>query len=99
LKDIFLSQNSFDVDGSTARYDSGRGLLLKGRDDGTFMALSGDQSGIKLYGEQRACAALTMTVTAELISSFLKMAQQQRCFTINLARPASAFGCMDLSEI
>jgi len=55
-QDIFLSQNFFGVDNTTARYDAGRGLLLKGRGDGRFSALSGDQSGIKLYGEQRACA-------------------------------------------
>ena len=55
-EDIFLSQNFFGVDGSTARYDAGRGLLLKGRGDGHFTALTGDESGIKLYGEQRGCA-------------------------------------------
>ena len=55
-QDIFVSQNFFGVDGTTARYDAGRGLLLKGHGDGRFSALSGHQSGIKLYGEQRACA-------------------------------------------
>jgi hypothetical protein len=56
IQDLFLAQNFFATDGATARYDSGRGLLLKGRGEGSFVALSGDQSAIKLYGEQRGCA-------------------------------------------
>lgn len=57
VEDIFLAQNFFAVDGNTARYDAGRGLLLKGRGDGTFSAVPGQVSGITLYGEQRASAA------------------------------------------
>ena len=55
-QDVFLGQNFFGGDTTTARYDAGRGLLLRGHGDGRFSALSSDQSGIKLYGEQRACA-------------------------------------------
>jgi hypothetical protein len=55
-EDIFLSQNFFAVDGDTSRYDAGRGLILAGDGLGNFRAVSGKESGIKVYGEQRGCA-------------------------------------------
>jgi len=55
-EDIFLSQNFFATDGDTSRYDAGRGLWLKGDGQGGFVPLSGQQSGVKVYGEQRGCA-------------------------------------------
>jgi len=51
-QDIFLAQNFFRVDSQTSRYDAGRGLWLRGDGRGNFMALSGDESGVKIYGEQ-----------------------------------------------
>ena len=55
-EDLFLSQNFFGVDPETSRYDAGRGLLLKGDGQGKFKAISGQTSGIILYGEQRGAA-------------------------------------------
>lgn len=55
-EDLFLSQNFFGVDLETSRYDAGRGLLLKGDGQGNFKAISGQTSGIILYGEQRGTA-------------------------------------------
>ena len=55
-EDLFLSQNFFGVDPETSRYDAGRGLLLKGDGQGKFKAISGQTSGIILYGEQRGTA-------------------------------------------
>jgi hypothetical protein len=57
LEDLFLSQNFFAVQPQTPRYDGGRGLLLKGDGQGNFTAVPGQQSGLKIYGEQRGCAA------------------------------------------
>jgi enediyne biosynthesis protein E4 len=54
--DIFLAQNFFSVDGDTPRYDAGRGLLLAGDGKGAFRPMSGQMSGLKIYGEQRGCA-------------------------------------------
>jgi hypothetical protein len=54
--DIFLSQNFFPFDNQTARCDGGRGLFLRGDGHGNFTSVSGDESGIKLYGDQRGCA-------------------------------------------
>ena len=56
IEDIFLSQNFFAVDGDTSRYDAGRGLMLAGEGSGNFRAMPGQESGIKVYGEQRGCA-------------------------------------------
>lgn len=55
-EDVFLAQNFFDVQPETPRYDAGRGLLLKGDGLGNFQAVSGQESGIKIYGEQRGAA-------------------------------------------
>jgi enediyne biosynthesis protein E4 len=56
FEDVFLSQNFFDVDSNTSRYDAGRGLLLRGDGQGGFRAVSGQESGIRVYGEQRGAA-------------------------------------------
>ena len=55
-EDIFLSQNFFAVNGDTSRYDAGRGLWLQGDGQGGFRAVPGQESGIKVYGEQRGAA-------------------------------------------
>jgi enediyne biosynthesis protein E4 len=55
-EDVFLSQNFFGVRPDTGRYDAGRGLLLKGDGQGGLAALSGQQSGLTIYGEQRGAA-------------------------------------------
>ncbi len=56
-EDVFLSQNFFAVDGDTSRHDAGRGLLLAGDGRGGFRAVPGQESGLKIYGEQRGSAA------------------------------------------
>jgi hypothetical protein len=56
-EDVFLSQNFFDVEPETSRYDAGIGLWLRGDGQGGLAAVSGQQSGVKVYGEQRGCAA------------------------------------------
>ncbi len=55
-EDIFLSQNFFDAQPETPRYDGGYGLWLKGDGRGGFRALSGNESGVRIWGEQRGCA-------------------------------------------
>ena len=56
FNDIFLSQNFFATNPEYSRSDSGRGLILKGNGKGGFSAMTSKESGIKIYGEQRACA-------------------------------------------
>ena len=55
-EDVFLSQNFFAVNAETLRYDAGRGLWLRGDGAGNFTCVPGQESGIKVYGEQRGCA-------------------------------------------
>ena len=55
-EDLFLSQNFFAVEPETSRYDAGRGLCLLGDGRGHFTALSGEKSGLKIYGQQQGCA-------------------------------------------
>src|SRR5262249_28759168 len=40
----------------TSRYDAGRGLCLLGDGRGWFRAVAGQESGVKIYGEQRGAA-------------------------------------------
>ena len=55
-EDIFLSQNFFDVEIETSRYDGGRGLWLRGNGRGDFHPWPGQESGVAVYGEGRGCA-------------------------------------------
>jgi len=55
-EDIFLSQNFFANQPEVPRYDAGRGLLLRGDGAGKFVPVPGQESGIKVYGEQRGAA-------------------------------------------
>jgi len=55
-EDVFLSQNFFDFPPQVPRLDAGRGLLLLGNGKGNFTAVPAEQSGIKIYGEQRGAA-------------------------------------------
>jgi hypothetical protein len=62
IEDLFLSQNCFSALPESAaqealsRDDSGRGLWLRGNGQGTFTAVDGSFTGIKIYGEQRGAA-------------------------------------------
>ena len=49
--DLFLAQNAFGVPERASRYDSGRGLLLRGDGTGNFAAVPAFESGIAVYGE------------------------------------------------
>jgi len=55
-EDLFLAQNFFAVQIETPRNDGGRGLLLRGDGAGSFEPIKGQDSGIKIYGEQRGSA-------------------------------------------
>ena len=54
--DLFLAQNFFGTNPEYSRCDSGRGLLLIGKGGGNFKTADARESGIYIYGEQRACA-------------------------------------------
>jgi hypothetical protein len=54
--DLFVSQNLMAMHPDFSRGDAGRGILLRGDGKGAFEPLSGERSGLKIYGEQRAAA-------------------------------------------
>jgi hypothetical protein len=55
-EDILLAQNFFGTPAEGPRQDAGRGLVLKGDGAGGFTPVPGDESGVRIYGEQRGCA-------------------------------------------
>jgi len=55
-EDVFLSQNFFATQPETPRLDAGRGLWLRGDGKGNFTAVSPQESGVKVDGEQRGAA-------------------------------------------
>jgi enediyne biosynthesis protein E4 len=55
-EDLLISQNFFAVRPEDDRLDAGRGLCLRGDGLGGFSSVPGQQSGIKVYGEQRGTA-------------------------------------------
>jgi hypothetical protein len=55
-EDLFLTQNFFATDIATPRYDAGRSLLLLGDGKGGLEPISGQRSGLVVYGEQRGAA-------------------------------------------
>jgi hypothetical protein len=55
-EDVFLSQNFFPMNSETPRNDSGRGLWLRGDGNGNLSQVAGQESGVKVYGEQRGAA-------------------------------------------
>jgi len=55
-EDLALSQNFFATELSSPRYDAGRGLLLLGDGKGGFQPVSGQRSGLVVWGDQRGAA-------------------------------------------
>ncbi len=55
-EDLFLGQNFFGTAPDVPRLDAGRGLWLRGDGAGGFIPMSGTESGILIYGEQRGAA-------------------------------------------
>ena len=56
LDDLFLSQNFSSYPTNEDRNDAGRGLWLRGVGNSNFIPVSGQESGITIYGDQRGCA-------------------------------------------
>jgi hypothetical protein len=55
-EDLFMAQNFAAVRPDDDRLDSGRGLLLRNDGHGKLLEVPGQESGIKIYGEQRGAA-------------------------------------------
>jgi hypothetical protein len=66
--DLLLAGNDFGVPPSLGRYDALRGLLLRGRGDGTFRAVPMAESRLDLGGEARHLAAVRGPGGARLVA-------------------------------
>ena len=55
-EDLFLAQNFFDMRVEEPRLDAGRGLWLRGDGKGNFAAMSAQDSGVMIHGQQRGSA-------------------------------------------
>jgi len=55
-EDVFLAQNFSPMDPEGCRMDAGRGLILRGDGKGGFQPMSGQGSGIAIYGDGRGAA-------------------------------------------
>ncbi len=86
-EDLFLAQNFFDAQPETPRYDAGRGLLLKGDGQGHFQAMAGQQSGIKIYGEQRGAAVCDFDADGRVDLVVAQNSAQTRLFRNAGAKP------------
>ena len=86
-EDVFLSQNFFAVDLETSRYDAGRGLWLKGDGHGELHPISGMESGITIYGEQRGAAAADFDGDGRVDLVVTQNAAQTRLFKNVRAKP------------
>ena len=86
-EDCFLSQNFFATQPNVPRLDAGRGLLLKGDGTGRFQSVPGQESGIKVYGEQRGCASADYDHDGRADLVVTQNGGQTRLFNNRTAKP------------
>lgn len=86
-EDIVLSQNFYAVRPGTPRYDAGRGLLLRGDGEGGFTAVSGIESGIRVYGDGRGIATADVDGDRRVDLAVGVNGGQTRLFLNRTARP------------
>jgi hypothetical protein len=86
-EDLFIAQNFFAVQPETPRYDAGRGLLLAGDGSGGFRAVPGQESGIRVYGQQRGAAAADFDGDGRLDLALAQNGTETRLFHNKQARP------------
>jgi enediyne biosynthesis protein E4 len=86
-EDVFLSQNFFAVAPGEPRSDAGRGLLLKGNGRGDLTAVAGQESGIKVYGEQRGAALCDFDRDGRVDLAVTQNAGPTKLFHNDKARP------------
>ena len=86
-EDIFLAQNFFGVNDQTSRYDAGRGLWLKGDGRGSFTAVAAEQSGVRIYGEQRGAAVCDYDADGRVDLAVSQNAAATKLFHNERAKP------------
>ena len=86
-EDVFLSQNFFAFRGEESRLDAGRGLWLRGDGLGNFAPMPGQDSGIKVYGEQRGAALADFNHDGRIDVLISQNAAPTKLYQNVLARP------------
>ena len=85
--DLVLSQNFFPTAVGIPRYDEGRGLLLRGDGKGALMAMSGAESGLLIYGDQRGAAFADYDGDGRIDLAVSQNASATRLFHNRSAKP------------
>ncbi|HTL16835.1 MAG TPA: FG-GAP-like repeat-containing protein [Patescibacteria group bacterium] len=87
FEDVFLAQNFFAVRAEDDRLDAGRGLWLRGDGRGQLKAVPGQESGIKVYGEQRGAALSDYDADGRVDIVITQNAAETRLFHNERAKP------------
>jgi hypothetical protein len=87
IDDLFLAQNFAAFPTDADRLDAGRGLWLRGLGEANFTPVKGDEAGLKMYGDQRACALADYDGDGRLDLVVTQSGGRTRLFRNNKAKP------------
>jgi enediyne biosynthesis protein E4 len=87
LQDIFLGQNLLSTHPESPRLDAGVGLVLLGKGNGKFKSLSAGESGVRVHGEQRGCAAADFDHDGRIDLAVTQNGAATKLFRNKSARP------------
>jgi hypothetical protein len=87
IDDLFLAQNFAAFPTDADRLDAGRGLWLRGLGEANFTPVKGDEAGLKMYGDQRACALADYDADGRLDLVVTQSGGRTRLFRNNKAKP------------
>ncbi len=80
IDDLFLAQNFSAVRENDSPLIAGRGLLLRGGAGGSFKALSSEESGLQVFGDQRGSAVVDYDHDGRMDLLVTQNANQTRLF-------------------
>ena len=87
IDDLFLAQNFAAFPTDADRLDAGRGLWLRGLGQANFTPVQGDEAGLAMYGDQRACALADYDADGRLDIVVTQSGGRTRLFRNNQAKP------------
>ena len=87
VDDLFLAQNFAAFPTDADRLDAGRGLWLRGLGQASFTPVKGDEAGLAMHGDQRACALADYDADGRLDLVVTQSGGRTRLFRNNKAKP------------